>query len=139
MAPDHDLIRAALDALRADAAVASLLGPRIYERAPDDPAPAFPYLSVGPTDAVPDDVDCRAGEEITFQLDVWSQGEGEASSSAECRTIADAVKRVLHDAELALSEHALIALTLRLKSIRRDRDGITNHGVLQFTGTVETP
>lgn len=136
--PDYELVRAAMDALRADTMVASFIDMRIYDRPPQKPEPAFPYITVGPTSSIPDDADCSDAEEITIQLDVWSQGANEAYSSAECRRLIDAVKQVLHDADLTLADNALVTIQMSLKQIVREPDGITSHGILQFTATVET-
>lgn len=137
-APDQELVRAMLEALRADPDMISLVGAAIYERVPDAGV-LSEYVSVGPTDGVPDDFDCIAGEEITVQLDAWSTNDSEALSSAKVRKIRNAMRRCLHDRELALESNALVTLQLTLWRIVRETDGITNHAVLQFTATVETP
>jgi hypothetical protein len=143
-APDSELVRAMLDALRGDEAMIRLVGAAaIFDRVPEpqEGAPEVPadYVSLGPTDSVPADFDCLEGEEITVQFDAYSTGPGEAYGSAKIRKIAGAIKRCLHDRELTLGGNALVSLQLTLKRIFRDPDGITNHAVLQFTATVETP
>jgi len=143
LAPDHDLLRAVRAALMADSKIAALVGSRVYDRVPErqdgGADVATPYISFGPSDELPADTDCIDGVEITFQVDVWSSGDDEAYSSAECRTISERVRRVLHDAELTLETNALASLTLALKRILRDPDGAGHHGVVQFTAVVETP
>lgn len=143
LAPDHDLLRAVRAALLADNAIAQAVGARVFDRVPeqqdDSLNVATPYISFGPTDEVPADADCIDGVEITIQIDVWSAGDDLAYSSAECRTISERVRRVLHDAELTLESNALVSLSFALKRILRDPDGVTHHGVLQFTAIVETP
>jgi hypothetical protein len=144
MAPDHDLIKACMDAMKADPEIAAKAGNRVYDRPLDKPAAqlgiASPYISLGPTSNLPASVgDCVDGVEITLQWDVWSWGAGEAYSTVECRTIVERIRRVLDDAELALTDNALVTLTYELSSVVRDRDGITTHGLIQFTGIVETP
>lgn len=138
-APDHELIVAAIAALRLDADLAILVEGRIFDRGPEKPTPKKPYIALGPTSSIPDDYDCMDGEEITIQFDVYSSGSGNAYVSAECRRIADRIKRVLHHAELDLPSNALVSLELSLKTIVREADGVTNHGVVQFTATVDTP
>lgn len=143
LAPDHDLLVAVKAALLADATIASLVGGRVFDRPPErqdgSADVATPYISFGSTDEVPADVDCIDGVEITIQVDVWSSGNDLAYSSAECRTISERVRRVLHDAELVLETNALASLNYTLKRILRDPDGVTHHGVVQFTAVVETP
>ncbi len=142
LAPDHDLLLAVKAALLDDAKIASLVEGRIFDRVPerqDGSADiATPYISFGSTDELPADVDCIDGVEITIQIDVWSAGDDLAYSSAECRTISERVRRVLHDADLALQTNALASLSYVLKRILRDPDGVTHHGVIQFTAVVET-
>lgn len=141
MDASYELILAAIAKLRATSAVTALVGTKIYDRVPEKkdgtPNVASPYISMGPTTTIPDDYDCVDGEEITFQLDAWSWGSGEAYGSVEVRKIADAVKRALHDADLALSNNALVTLRHELTRILRDPDNVTNHAAIQFTATVE--
>ena len=142
-APDLELIKACLDRLRADATLVSLLGPgdQIFDRVPETKdgktKVRSPYISLGPTTSIPDDYDCRDGEEITFQLDAWSWGHDIAYSSAEVRRIAAAMKRSLHNAEIVLTDNALVTLTHELTRILRDPDGVTNHAAVQFVAVVE--
>lgn len=143
LAPDHDLIKAAIEALKAAPALVPLVGDRIYDR-PSDKAAALtgiasPYISMGPTSMAPAYADCSDAVEVTMQFDIWSWGGGEAFSSAECRTVLEAVRKTLHQAELILEDNALPILVHELSRVLRDADGVTNHGVIQFTATVETP
>lgn len=143
MSPTFELIAAAMAKLKATSAVTAFVGQKVYDRVPENqdgtPNVASPYISFGPTSGVPDDYDCMDGVEITFQVDVWSWGDGEAYGSAQCHKISDTVRRALHNAELTLAQNALVTLTCELFRILRDPDGVTNHGVIQFTAVVETP
>lgn len=138
-----ELIAAAFDRLRATAAVTNIVGTRIHSRVPEDrdgrPNVAFPYISLGPSSSIPADFDCLDGEEITIQIDCWSSGSGEAYGSAECRKLADAVKRALHHAELALTDNALVTLEWELTRVMQDPDPAIHHGAVQFTALIETP
>ena len=139
----YELILAAINRLRATAAVTDFVGTRLYDRVPEDqsgaPAVAFPYISLGPSTSVPDDYDCMDGEEISVQFDVWTSGSGEAYGSVQCRKISSAVKRALHDAELTLSTNALVSLQHEVTRIMDDPNPAITHGVVTFTATVETP
>lgn len=139
MDASYELIRAMMDRLRATAAVTNIVGQRIYDRVPEGVAVDFPYASLGPSVAIPDDFDCRDGEEITVQFDAWSSGAGEAFGTVEVRKLSDAIKRALHNAELSLTENALVTLTWEMTRIMDDPNPAINHGVIQFTATVETP
>jgi hypothetical protein len=145
MDASYELLRAVFDRLKATAAVTTLVpANRIYDRAPLDAqgkvnAP-FPYITAGPSTAIPDDFDCMYGEEITIQLDVWSSGPGEAASTAECRKICDAIKRALHDADdIVLTVNALVSLQWELTRVLPDPNPAIKHGVVQLTATIETP
>ncbi|MGB3445737.1 MAG: DUF3168 domain-containing protein [Xanthobacteraceae bacterium] len=141
--PTFELVAAAIAKLRATPAVTGFVGTKIYDRVPEKqdgtPNVTSPYISFGPVTGSPDDADCSDAVEVTFQVDVWSWGNGEAYGSAECHKISDAVRRALHNAELTLSVNALVTLTCELFRILRDDDGVTNHGVIQFSAVVETP
>lgn len=142
MAPDLELLNAVLAQLRADSAVAAVVGDRIYDRVPMNaeglPSVSSPYISCDYSASTPDDADDLEAEEIEFQLDAWSWGDGEAYASAEVRKIARAVKRCLHDAEFPLAVNALATLQHSLTRILRDtEDGVTNHAAMRFVATVE--
>lgn len=144
MDPSYELALAALNALRADSEMISLIGTKLYDRVPEKQVNGqtvadvtSPYVSMGPVTVLSDDADCIDGVEVTFQLDAWSWGAGEAYSSVQVRKIAHAMRRVLHETELALDKNALVVLTHTLTRILRDPDGITNHAAVQFTGIVE--
>ena len=138
-----EIIRAAMDRLRATSAVTTYVGTRIYDRVPEDqngvPSVDFPYVSLGPTTIIPDDADCVSGEEITFQFDVWTSGPGDAFASYQCRQITGAIKRALHEIEIALASNALVSLRHELTRILDDPNPAISHGAIQFTAIVETP
>lgn len=145
MEPSYDLQLAALNKLREVAALTAIVGNKIYDRVPEKlsggalvPDVASPYISFGPVTSAPDDADCIDGEEITFQIDVWSWGSGLAYGSVQARQIAGIVKKVLHKADLDLSTNALVSIRHEMTRILRESDGVTNHAVIQFTATVET-
>lgn len=143
MDASYELMLAAIDALRADPAVAGFVSERIYDRAPEQQTGApdlpYPYITLGPGVSVPDDYDCLDGEGVTLQFDIWSSGGGTAFGSVECRKICGAVKRVLHDSELVLTVNALVSLQWEMTRVLDDPDPAINHGVVQFTATIETP
>ena len=148
MEPTYELQLAVLNKLRATTALVALVGTKIYDRVPEKtaggaivPDVTSPYISFGPVTSVPDDADdsdCINSEEITFQIDVWSWGSGLAYGSVEARQISGLVKKALHKADLSLATNALLSIRHELTRILRDSDGKTNHGVIQFTATVET-
>lgn len=142
LAPDHDLLKAAIAALKADPVLVSLVGDRIYDRVPEkaagEPSVPYPFIAVGPTSIAPADVECIDGVEVTIQFNVSSSGENQAYSSADLRTIIEAIRRTLHDAELTLEDNGLATLTYEISRIGREA-GVLNVGIIQFTAVVETP
>lgn len=145
MEPSYELQLAALNKLRETPALVAIVGQKIYDRVPEKqqgnrtvPNVTSPYISFGPVTSIPDDSDCIDGEEITFQIDAWSWGQGEAYGSVQVRKIAGLVKKALHRADLSLSTNALVSIRHEMTRILRESDGITNHGVIQFTALVET-
>lgn len=143
VAPDVELLAAVIARLKGDETVASYVSDRVYDRVPETtdgkPKVTSPYISLGATTSTPSDVDCIDGEEISFQVDAWSWGDGEAYSSAEVRKIGRAIKRALHEAEFDLSSNALASLQHERSITTRAGDGVTNHAAVQFTAVVETP
>lgn len=138
-----ELLTAALTKLRATAAVTAFVDTNIFDRVPEQqdgtPSVPYPYISLGPTSSVPDDIDCLDAEEVTFQIDVWTSGSDDAFGSTQCRKISGAVKRALHDVELPLAVNALVTMQLETMRIIDDPNPAISHGVLTFTATVETP
>lgn len=136
--PSFELQSALITRLRADAAVTSFVGQKVYDLAPADPSAGptveAPYISMGPSDETSDDAECIDGFEITFQIDVWSRERG----YHEARKIADAVRASL-GADLTLSANALVTMEHRTTRYMRDPDGITSHAAMTFTAIVEQP
>jgi hypothetical protein len=125
----QDLI---LAKLQADTLVTSIVADRIVD-GPDETI-AFPYISFGPMDFVPDDADCIYGREETIQLDCWSRDQGR---KWPCKELADAVKAALHDTDGELTAGALVQMRVTLIRVFDDPDGLTTHGVVQVTATTE--
>jgi hypothetical protein len=118
--------------LLADSTVASLVANRIWDGPP--PNPEFPYISIGPSDFVPDDADCIDMREETIQIDCWSREQGR---KWPCRQIVDAVVNVLRHADGDLSNGALVETRINLARVIDDPDGIMAHGIVQFTAIIE--
>jgi hypothetical protein len=140
MDPTRELLVVVVAALKADSAVAGYVGTRIFDRVPTgENAPASPYLSLGPSDAVSEDVDCKELYRVTFQVDAWSWGSGEAVSSLQVRDIAQAVRAALRGFETPLTNNALADLSHLTTRYLRDPDGVTNHAAVTFQAFVEVP
>lgn len=127
--------------LKADSAVAALVGTKIYDRPPHEngePAVASPYISLGPHDGLTEDSDdCMDLVELTFQVDAWSWGAGVAYSRAEVSNIAAAVRSCLHRRDLALTGGASVEIQHQMTRVMRDPDGETNHAAITFTAAID--
>jgi uncharacterized protein DUF3168 len=133
MDADLELQGAIVQALKADPAVAALVGPRVYDTVPSNPPPQFPYISYGPSDMLEDDYDCITGQDISVQINAWSRAVG----FPEVKRISDAVRAALHDADLQLAVNALVMIEHRQSRTMRDPDGLTSHAALDFAAWVE--
>lgn len=121
---------AVIPRLKSNAAVVALVATRVL-----DPVPAstpLPYISFGPSDAVSDDADCIDADEISFQIDCWSDQPG----FVQVRRMADAVRRALKP-ELTISDNALVLFEHRQTRVFRDSAPGINHAVVTFTAIVE--
>lgn len=131
-APLNVLMGAIVPLLKSDSALSDLIGARVYDHVPA--AAAYPNVTLGAAWEIQDDGDCYRSLEIGFRLDVWSRGVG----FSEARRVANAVRNVLHDAEIDLSEGALAMMLHRRTDTMRDPDGLTSHCSVEFTAVIET-
>lgn len=101
------------------------IGATIY----DEPRPtaAKPYLSFGPFDGQDDSAECVDGIEATQQIDIWS---GAPDGFREAKTLAGALRPVLHDQEIAIAGARIVDLTIESERFLMDPDGQTKHGVI---------
>jgi hypothetical protein len=131
--PELEIQGAIVARLKADPAVTALVNGRIYDSVPA--SAAFPYVSIGPVDAVFDGAVCIDGLLVAQQIDCWSRGVG----FPEVKKIVDAVRAALHDreAEMPLATNGMAYFEHQNTQIRRDPDGLTSHGILLFEAAVE--
>lgn len=135
----YEVLAACLAAARASPAVTSLVGTRIYDRPPEGAqAPASPYVSGGPSQAIRSDLTCISTKEIYVQIDAWSWGVGFAYSSAEARMLADAIELAIHRKPLVLPTNRLVSIDHRNTLIMLDADGATHHAVINFVAYTES-
>jgi hypothetical protein len=139
MSPSLELWGAVVKRLKQTAGVTALVGSRVYDHIPRGAGGAitatFPFVAWASVDSLTEDADCFPSEEITFDIDCWSQQPG----AAEVQKIAAAVKAALHDNDsITLTTNKLALLQHRQTRVFRDPDGITSHAVLTFEAVVET-
>lgn len=138
--PSYELINAMFAVLRADTDLTQLVPAEwIVDRPPDGTNVVYPYISLGPTIAIPADAECSRAEEISVQWDVWTSGPGEQYGSVMCRKICRLIKLALHDVDLALTINAVVTLQCDMIRILDDPNPAIRHGVVSLTGEVETP
>lgn len=133
MEPSLDLQAAILSALRADVALTALVGSQIYDQLPLKARP--PYLVIGDAQIIGDYADCIDGSEISLQIDAW--GGQTTLGYSDVKTIAHAVRLILHDFAPNLSGNRLISFNFENTRFLRDPDGITRHAALTFSALTE--
>lgn len=106
------LQKAIHDVLAADAALVALIGAAgIFDRRmTGKPMPYLVMVEIATSDYGPD------AEAHLVTMEIWSDAEGRK----QAQTIADRVKVLLHDGELALTGATLVNLQHRTTRIRRE-------------------
>ena len=119
--------------------MAAIIGARVYDHVPRGATGAvtaeFPFVAIAGWQEITDDVDCVGGSDITVTIDAWSRAVG----APEAHRLAAAVKAALHNADLSLTDNALVSFEHESTLTLRDPDGLTTHAVLDFRAFVETP
>lgn len=127
--PTLELQGAIIARLRVDADLTAIVGQRIG----DIPQSTWvkPYVSIGPSNYVIDDVDCVNGGEVMIQVDCWS----EATVLSEIRRVAGAVRAALKGWEPTLATNAVVSFD----HWRTDHvtNGALKHASLRYTAIVE--
>jgi hypothetical protein len=122
---------AVIAALKNDAPFNAALGERLYDAVP--PKPVFPYVTFRMGDVIGDGADCVDGNEVYFDLHVWSRAIGWPEAANAAGIIRDA----LDEAELSITDHSLVNLHFRTFRRLEDQDGITHHGVITFRALID--
>lgn len=126
------LQQAVFTRLSADAALALLVGSRLYDDVPR--TAVCPYVTLSEMEAR--DRGTKSGEvsEVTLTLHVWSAQNG----MKETQQILAALRALLHNANLTLSEGTLSRLQEELSFVRRLADGRTRQGVARYRAVVSS-
>ena len=98
----------------------------VHDHAPQ--GAAFPYITIGEATAQPWGAAGLDGIEATLSLHVWSRSPGRK----EVKRIVAEMHRLLHDADLAVTGHALVSIRFQFGETFRDPDGITYHGFSRY-------
>lgn len=133
MSASAELQKLLFTTLTGTAGVMALAG-GVYDRVPTDPYKTkTAYVSFGPSDVVDDSADCIISGEHTFQLDVWSKAVGQV----EAKRLVDLIYGALHEQSLELTENALAEIRVDFRRVFVDPDGLTTHGVVTVTASIE--
>ena len=105
---------------------------RVYDFVPENPT--CPYLVVRtPTEVPWDAFSCatgpKAGQRVTFTIDIWSQYRG----SKETKEIAQHINNLLDHQGLTVTGYSHIQTQNTMTTDMRDPDGIHWHGIMYFT------
>lgn len=111
---------------------AVLVEGRVYDHVPA--VAEFPYVSFGPSSASNADYECADGVEVLQQIDIWSRKPG----SAECKVVADAVRRDLHRLETDLGfDFGVVEIRFQNSRDMRDPDGLTTHTAADYVAFID--
>lgn len=130
--PSEDLQKVIYDALVADAAVSDVVDVRVFDGRPE--GGDFPCVTFGSSDYLLDDMDGIDGREETLQLDCWVRDGGRLRPA---KALADKVRAALHEQAFSMPNHALANLQVEAVRAFMDADGLTGHGIVTVTATVE--
>lgn len=132
MDPANLILKSVVAALKADTAITGYVGTRVYDRPPHKdgmPDVPSPYISLGPHDTTSGEAAlCLDLVSVTFQVDVWSWGTGDAYNREEAGNIASAVRRVLNNRHVDFAG-GTAEIYHRQTRFLRDPDG-TNHAAI---------
>jgi hypothetical protein len=129
---DHEraLQKAVVAALKADAAVAALVGGRVFDQAPE--GAGLPYLALGRCESRPVAAD-GGGVEQRLSLTVVSMFAG----SEEAKAVAAAVRACLHEARLETDGVRTATLKVSMTDVFRAGDGRRTYGVVRLRAVTE--
>ncbi|HWL05002.1 MAG TPA: DUF3168 domain-containing protein [Xanthobacteraceae bacterium] len=96
----------------------------VHAPAPQDQA--LPYVSVGESDAIPADAQCRAGLEEAISIHVWTA----PGSWKPAKEIISRIRAALHFGDLVVAGRSFASATVTSTRLFPDADGKTLHGVM---------
>jgi hypothetical protein len=98
----------------------------VHDRVPQ--GAAFPYITIGENTARSWGAAGVDGVEATLVLHAWSRARGRK----EVKQIMAEIHRILDDAGLPVTGHALVNLTFEFSEYLPDADGETEHGLARY-------
>lgn len=107
------------------------LGGRVYDKATE--GTAYPFVSMGPSDAVDESVECIKAKNISLQIDVW----GSQTNKGRVEDLTDDVAAALDGYE-AISVLTMHPIEIVQTQVMDDPDGLTVHGIVRIEVDVES-
>ncbi len=101
-------------------------GLTVHDAAPESGDTTFPYVQIGPGQAIADDTQCANGFVTFFDLHVWSRENG----MNEVRGIATTIRTALHQIALAVAGFTTVHAFFESARFLNDPDGKTRHGIV---------
>jgi len=140
MSPALELQGLIVPRLKADATLAAIIGARVFDHVPRSATTGavtaeYPFVGMGYWSETQDDADCIEGGEIFGRIECWSRSVGKR----EALQLAEAVRASLHNADLTLSENALVLIEWVRTDVNMDPDGLTAHATVEIRALVERP
>jgi len=133
MDASSEFVNAIIATLRANSDVSAIVGQRVFDVRPINRH--YPYITIGPSQAEPQNLDCLQADEETLQIDCWTRDSGRMNG---CRTLTKAVQRALHLQTIDLTVNAASDIRVTQVRVFPDSDENTTHGVVTVSGMIET-
>jgi hypothetical protein len=136
MSAELALQKALYDLWIADAGVQLLVDDKVFDAVPD--RADYPFVQLGETQAIDEDVGCGPRLEVFLTVHVWSRKPG----FVECKKIMEVLRSTVRTAMEARSitledGHKLQELRHEQSRTLSDTDGKTSHGVVTFLAVID--
>jgi hypothetical protein len=132
LGPSFDLQAKVVEIWKVDSTLTALMGSSTWLYQDVQRNAAFPYVSCGQGQDLPDLADCIEGREVFLDFDIWSQ-----KGFKQCKQIGTALVAALPADPPALTENTCLVLEFNGARYFRDPDGKTIHGVLTLRALIE--
>lgn len=126
----QDAVRAALNS---EPSLTAIVGTRIFDDVPhakESISTAYPRVSIGDQNGTESGASDAEAATISIAIHAWSRAPGRL----ECLRMLDAIRKALHDRQLAVSEGVIVFLNYQSHETSKDPDGETYHGIARFEG-----
>jgi len=128
---DLSLQKAIVEALLADTTITAIVGDRVYEEVMENSE--FPYIVLGDTQEIDDSVQCLDASEIFVDVHAWTNTPG----FADIKRLTNAIRRVIHNADLVLDEERCVSIRHRITRTFPDQDIVVKHSIVTFSALTE--